>query len=114
MAVEVARQTRPDVVIMDVTMPRLGGFEATRFIRAELPHTRIIGLSMHDEADMAAAMLEAGAEAYLNKAGPAEDLIEAIRGPLPEGQAAPKPKPTPKPKPKRKKRPATRKTPRKS
>ena len=106
MAVEVARQTRPDVVIMDVTMPRLGGFEATRFIRAELPHVRIIGLSMHDEADMAAAMLEAGAEVYLNKAGPAEDLIEAIRGPLPQGTAAQEPKPEPK----RKKRPATRKT----
>jgi signal transduction histidine kinase len=79
MAVDLARQLRPDVIIMDVTMPRLTGVEATEIITAEMPEVRIIGLSLHDEADMGAAMRRAGAAAYLCKGGPAEDLVSAIR-----------------------------------
>jgi len=64
---------------MDVTMPRLNGVEATRLIAGEMPEVRVIGLSLHEPADMAASMREAGAHAYLNKGGPAEELIAAIR-----------------------------------
>ena len=78
-AVELARKLQPDVVIMDVTMPRMTGIEATQLIRRELPKTRVIGLSMHAESDMAEAMRAAGAFAYLTKGGPSEDLIAAIR-----------------------------------
>jgi len=78
-AVDLARRLRPDVVVMDVTMPRLNGIEATRQIVAELASVRVIGLSMHEEADMAAAMREAGASDYLTKDSPPEVLVAAIR-----------------------------------
>jgi signal transduction histidine kinase/CheY-like chemotaxis protein len=79
MAVELARQWRPDVVLMDVSMPRLSGPEATRVISRELPDVQVIGLSMHDRSDMASAMFEAGAAAYVTKGAPSENLIAAIR-----------------------------------
>ncbi len=89
MAVELARQVHPDVVIMDVTMPRLNGIEATRIITAELPRTRVIGLSMHQELDLAVTMRQAGATAYLTKDGPFDILLAAIRGePDPSASAA--------------------------
>jgi signal transduction histidine kinase/ActR/RegA family two-component response regulator len=78
-AVEYARRLSPDVVIMDVTMPRMGGIEATRHIVAAAPHIRVIGLSMHDQHDMAADMEAAGAVAYLTKGGPVEQLVDCIR-----------------------------------
>ncbi len=78
-AVNLARQVQPDVVIMDVSMPRMNGIEATRGIREQLPHVRVIGLSMHTEADMADKMRQAGAVIYLTKSGPPDDLITAIR-----------------------------------
>ena len=78
-AVDLARTTQPDVILMDVSMPRLNGVEATRRIMQEIGNVRVIGLSMHEEADMAAAMREAGACAYLTKDGPPDVLIETIR-----------------------------------
>ena len=80
MAIDLAREIHPDVIVMDVSMPRVNGIEATRRISAELPGTRIVGLSMHERDDMALAMQEAGAVAYLSKDGPTESLLEAIRG----------------------------------
>jgi len=78
-AIELAHRNRPEVVIMDLSMPVMNGIEATRRITAELPGTQIIGLSMHEETAYIEAMLEAGAKAYLRKGGPSEDLIAAIR-----------------------------------
>ena len=77
-AVEMAARLRPDVIVMDISMPRLNGIEATRRITAAQPRVRVIGLSMYEEPERAAAMREAGAVAYLHKAGPSEDLIAAI------------------------------------
>jgi CheY-like chemotaxis protein len=79
-AVQKADVLRPDVVVMDVLMPVMDGVEAARQIRAQHPEIRIIGLSMFDEADMARKMLQAGASTYLPKAGPAKELLAAIRG----------------------------------
>jgi CheY-like chemotaxis protein len=78
-AVRLASELRPDVVLMDVTMPRLDGVEATLLIVAANPGIRVIGLSMHEDAAMAAAMLRSGAVTYLTKGGSAKDLIAAIR-----------------------------------
>jgi PAS domain S-box-containing protein len=78
-AVLMTRDLQPDVVIMDISMPELNGIEATRIITGENPGVRIIGMSMHEQQDMAAAMRSAGAERYLTKGGPAEHLIEAVR-----------------------------------
>jgi PAS domain S-box-containing protein len=78
MAVQLARELQPHVIIMDITMPKLNGIEATRLIMNEHPEIRVIGLSLHEEEDMARAILNAGAAAYLTKGGPTEDLIRAI------------------------------------
>jgi PAS domain S-box-containing protein len=77
-AVDLTQQNNPDVVLMDVTMPRMDGIAATRHIKAHLPEVRVIALSMHEEKDMAVAMREAGAIDYVPKGAPAETLIEAI------------------------------------
>jgi PAS domain S-box-containing protein len=78
-AVEITRQVCPDIVLMDFSMPKMDGVEATRIIRAEMPNAKVIGLSMYEEADRAAAMIGAGAFAYLTKSGEFEDLIDTIR-----------------------------------
>ena len=79
-AVDLAYQLRPDVVVMDVAMPLMGGDEATRQIKLHMPNTRVIGLSMYGEVSMAEKMRRAGAEAYLLKTGPSDELLATIRG----------------------------------
>jgi len=79
--IKLAREIRPDVVLMDVTMPKLSGIEATRQIVAEQPGVRVIGLSMHEQSDMATAMRKAGAVAYLSKSQPTEALVAMILHP---------------------------------
>lgn len=70
---------RPNVVVMDYTMPGMDGDEATRRIKRDHPEVRIVGLSMHAESDAPERMLEAGADVYLPKTGPSDNVIAAIR-----------------------------------
>jgi PAS domain S-box-containing protein len=79
-AVDLAQRLRPDVIIMDVSMPLIEGHEATRQIKAYLPQTRVIALSMHDQSEKIEAMCRAGAERYVLKTAPSEELLAAIRG----------------------------------
>jgi DNA-binding NarL/FixJ family response regulator len=67
MALKLALDLKPDVVIMDVTMPHLNGIEATRQIHSETPSVKVIALSMHSDKRLVAGMLMAGASGYLLK-----------------------------------------------
>ena len=78
-AVELALRHRPDVVLMDISMPRMDGVEATRQICERVPGVKVIGLSMHEQKDVAARMTAAGAVRYLTKTVPHDVLIAAIR-----------------------------------
>jgi DNA-binding NarL/FixJ family response regulator len=78
-AVELAASLRPDVVVMDVTMPELNGIEATRRLTAENPHIRVVALSMHKDSVYVREILRAGARGYLLKDSVADDLVAAVR-----------------------------------
>lgn len=77
-ALEQAALLQPDVVLMDVNMPDMGGIEATRLMAAQIPAPQIIGLSMHTAPEVAAEMRRAGAAEFLSKDGPTSALIAAI------------------------------------
>lgn len=78
-AIERARALRPDVVVMDVSMPELNGIEGTRQICMELPQARVLALSMHKDSVYVREILRAGARGYLLKDAEDEDLLKAIR-----------------------------------
>jgi PAS domain S-box-containing protein len=80
-ALEQTLHLRPDVVVMDISMPVMDGIEATRRIKAELPEVRIIGLSMHMDEQTVASMQRAGAEAFFTKTTSPKELLQAIYGP---------------------------------
>ncbi len=78
MAVRLARELLPDVVIMDIAMPELNGMEATRQIRAELPQTKVLAVSMHADRQYVAGMLAAGASGYVVKDSAFSELAHAV------------------------------------
>jgi DNA-binding NarL/FixJ family response regulator len=78
-AVERAHSERPDVVLMDLRMPRMEGAEATRQILASLPETRILVLTTYADDEFLFGALQAGARGYLTKDATAEEIEQAIR-----------------------------------
>jgi DNA-binding NarL/FixJ family response regulator len=78
-AVQLAERLRPDVVIMDISMPELDGLEATRRIRERSPSTYILILTVHAQERYLFPVLKAGASGYVRKTAADEELIEAIR-----------------------------------
>ena len=78
-ALQLARKHKPDVVIMDISMPDLNGIDATRQILEEVPGAKVIALSMHSDKQFVDGMLRAGAVGYLLKDCAADELIQCIR-----------------------------------
>ena len=78
-AVRLAGELKPDIVIMDVVMPRLNGLEATRLIKHEFPSIKMIALSLHGDSGFRRAMLDAGASTYLLKDNVGHELPGVLR-----------------------------------
>lgn len=76
---ERALETRPDVVVVDISMPRLNGIEVVRRLREALPETRVLVLTMHEEEEYVLHVVRAGAAGYLVKDSPASELVAAVR-----------------------------------
>jgi two-component system response regulator NreC len=77
-AIRLALELRPDVVVMDVSLPDVGGLEATRAIKEHDPSIRVLIVSMHSDEEYVLGMLDAGADGYLLKQGPPEELRNGI------------------------------------
>jgi DNA-binding NarL/FixJ family response regulator len=78
MAVELALELKPNIVIMDISMPDLNGLDATRKIKKECPGIKVIALSMHHKIQLVREMLKAGVSGYVLKSEVSDDLIQAI------------------------------------
>lgn len=78
-ALEICEQIQPDVILMDLVMPEMGGVEATRLIRERWPQVQVIALTSFQEKELVREALQAGAISYLLKNVSAEDLAAAIR-----------------------------------
>ncbi|HEY1014539.1 MAG TPA: response regulator transcription factor [Herpetosiphonaceae bacterium] len=79
-ALELAGSAAPDLVLMDLKMPRMNGVEATRQLRARFPHIHVLVLTTFDDDAWLFDALQAGAAGYLLKDSPAEELVRAVRG----------------------------------
>jgi DNA-binding NarL/FixJ family response regulator len=78
-AVELAREHRPDLAVLDISMPRMTGLQAARELRRRVPGTRLLMLSMHDNEQYFFESLKAGASGYVLKSAADEDLVTACR-----------------------------------
>ncbi|AXT53241.1 DNA-binding response regulator [Aquimarina sp. BL5] len=75
----IVRRKQPKIVLMDIRMPKIDGIAATKIIKKELPHTKIIAFSMFDQEDAVRQMITAGASGYLLKNSPLEEVLTAIQ-----------------------------------
>jgi len=78
-AIRQVRRQQPDVILMDISMPGIGGMEATRKIARSLPGVKIIAVTIHDDDPFPARLLEAGAVGYLTKGCDIREIVNAIR-----------------------------------
>ncbi|MFC2049924.1 response regulator [Chloroflexota bacterium] len=78
-AIDLATQLRPDILVMDIMMPKFDGLEASRQIKKIAPNTAILILTAYDDDNYVLGLLEAGATGYLMKSAKGQDLVEAVR-----------------------------------
>ena len=78
-AIGTAEKSRPDVILMDIAMPELGGIEATAEIKKRLPETKVLILSQYDDKEYVSRLLKAGVSGYILKQALGTDLISAVR-----------------------------------
>lgn len=78
-AIRQVRKEKPDVILMDISMPGIGGLEATRKISQVVPGVKIIAVTIHDDDPFPARLLEAGASGYLTKGCDVQEIVSAIR-----------------------------------
>lgn len=77
-AIELAKKLRPDVILMDINLPGMNGFEATSQIRKFVPDSKILGVSMHAQPCYVKKMIKVGAMGFVTKNSPAEEMFKAI------------------------------------
>jgi DNA-binding NarL/FixJ family response regulator len=80
--IELTRLHRPDLVLMDVRMPKVNGLEATRKIKEELPTTKVLIVSAYEDPLLVSDAVRAGADGYVLKLSPIQEQLDAIRGVL--------------------------------
>ena len=86
-AIARARELQPDLILMDIKMPGMSGLEVTRRIKEEMPHTRIVMLTVSEDDDDLFEAIKSGAEGYLLKTIKSRDLIEMLKG-VSQGEVA--------------------------
>lgn len=89
LAVEMAERRKPDIVLMDISMPGMDGVETARKIVTQFPDIKVIGLSLYDEDDKITEMEKAGTSAFLSKINACENLAATIRNCYTNNQIAP-------------------------
>jgi two-component system response regulator DegU len=78
-AIQTVREKRPDVVVMDISMPEMNGLKATRKLKSEFPNVKILTLTRHDDDSFLEQLIGAGASGYVLKQSAPAELINAIR-----------------------------------
>ena len=77
-AIEEAQRLLPDIMLIDINMPAINGFETTRVIAEKCPTVKIIGISLNNQPSFAIKMLEAGAKGYVSKSSSLSEIVKAI------------------------------------
>ena len=78
-AVQKARQLKPDIVLMDLTMPELNGLQATKHIKAQVPEIKVVALTAHEDETYLRQLIQAQASGYVLKRAAANELVQAVR-----------------------------------
>ena len=89
-AIEKTKLLQPDILVLDISMPRVNGLEVARAVRRDYPRTQVVILSQYDESEMRPYAIEAGARGYVSKAEASRQLLTAIESLIVEQPLAPR------------------------